>query len=193
MSPDFGLPTTEARTEQTDHKAHIQDNLSEGACPICYAPLGVTEFCPSCDQATDGMRDLAKIVLDREWHPGHLDAAGHSLRGAADAIESFRARVAGLVAERQELQKRIEELEHRLFPGQGESYANEVERQRVVIDGLMAVAEKRGAERDGLRARIRELAEQMEHDAAGQSDMLYGYSQVLAAVLSDDGSRDAND
>lgn len=48
--------------------------------------------------------------------------------------------VAPLLARVSELEQENERLNRRLSPGQGEGYANEVERQRVVIDGLMAAA-----------------------------------------------------
>lgn len=60
------------------------------------------------------------------------------IRAAKPIIsEAFTERDDELAALREE----NERLNRRLFPGQGEGYANEVERQRSVIDGLQHVAE----------------------------------------------------
>lgn len=61
---DPGLPTTEARTEQTDHKAHIQDNLSEGVTAKLAADLA---------ELLD--EDDAVAVVDLLWEHGLLPVA----------------------------------------------------------------------------------------------------------------------
>ena len=54
----------------------------------------------------------------------------------AYACPHCEAPIRAVEAERDAAIARAEALERRLFPGQGDSYVNEVERQRNVIDGL---------------------------------------------------------
>jgi regulator of replication initiation timing len=62
-----------------------------------------------------------------------------------------------LSVENERLRAENEALQHRLFPSQGEGYANEVERQRAVIDQFQRITEKVTAERDAARAECSDL------------------------------------
>lgn len=89
-----------------------------------------------------------------EWDdvPGYEDRHVESV--VRPAIEQ---EIAAAVAERDArivvLERENAQLNRRLFPGQGEVYANEVERQRHVIDGLKRAAERHRTKRDEWKAR----------------------------------------
>lgn len=161
---DPGLPTTEARTEQTDHKAHIQDNLSEGL------PALLAEATRLADAATPGPWTVEYDDDSDEngtWqYPSGINGASDPLgawkqypasevseMGAANAefiaasrslVPQLVARVAGLVAERQEIQQRAD---------------HEMECWQLERDAYSARCFKAEAERDGLRVRIEEFEE----------------------------------
>lgn len=70
----------------------------------------------------------------------------------AEQVEQLRSQVNEMEAEN-------ERLNRRLFPSQGESYANEVERQRVVIDGMKHAVEAALARAEEAEAKIADLTD----------------------------------
>lgn len=84
--------------------------------------------------------DAARTDLRLERHDARAD-----LNVADQRIERAEARAEAAEA-------RIVELERRIHPSQGEGYANEMERQRVVIEQLQHVAQKQKARIAAVRA-----------------------------------------
>ena len=75
----------------------------------------------------------------------------------------------------------IRRLNRRIYPGQGEGYANEVERQRYVIENLQRIARKYGADRDAARAaadRVRAL--HYRRDVQGYAPLTAKDGEVLS-------------
>ena len=60
-------------------------------------------------------------------------------------------------AELERLRSENGKLNRRLFPGQGEEYANEVERQRYVIESLQEDLKYRNDQYEGLAIRLRRI------------------------------------
>jgi hypothetical protein len=83
-----------------------------------------------------------------------------------------------LMVEWRKASARVRELEHRLYPGQGEEYANEVERQRYVIDQLHRMRDEARAEVARLRAQVDAVTALC--DGAG----LYSYDDAVFPALS---------
>jgi hypothetical protein len=110
----------------------------------------------SDDALHDTWESLGWTVTERMMCEYHTNAFFY---GASNALVKARAR--------------ITELEHRLFPTQGENYHNEVERLRVIVDGLTAAG-------DSYRARITQLETQLA-GAWETVDTLLAFTQTVQA------------
>lgn len=122
---------------------------------------------------------LAKAEAER--HLPDMERGGCTCGFCAYSIEhvvvmSVRVASAALVGRVERAEADNEKLQRRLFPAQGESYANEVERQRYVIEKLTAIIEAAKSET------IRANRERDEAQAAlrGSEDAV---RTVLATVL----------
>lgn len=73
-----------------------------------------------------------------------------SIRSNIDWLN--RNKLAATGKQMQALLDRCIDLEHRLYPGQGEAYDNEVERQRYVIEELQRIAEEQAAALESVKA-----------------------------------------
>ncbi len=98
---------------------------------------------------THGMDSRARVLAPDETFDVRVD--GHV---DADFIAHARTDVPALLAEVEELRAENERLQRRLYPSQGEGYANEVERQRYVIEELQRIAAEARVDRDRLRKGI---------------------------------------
>lgn len=78
------------------------------------------------------------------------DISYESIRSNIDWLN--RNKLGATAKQIQSLLDRCIELEHRLYPGQGEEYANEVERQRYVIEELQRIAEEKTAALESVKA-----------------------------------------
>lgn len=93
-----------------------------------------------------------------EFHGNPFRYCGCGWREEPDAAPSLLDRLAAVEAEN-------ERLNRRLFPGQGESYANEVERQRAVIDTFQSAVESLRAGRDQALQALQEIQERINSAA----------------------------
>ena len=133
---DAALDAIEARVNEWDCEcdyATRPDNcgIPEHEVTYCVDHLCESDPCPLDERGLPA--DIRALVAEvRRLHDAaEVDA---SLMRSIIAAREHSERT--LTAERDAAIARAEALERRLFPGQGDSYANEVERQRNVIDGL---------------------------------------------------------
>lgn len=93
------------------------------------------------------MTDLTALI--KHLHGMASDALGHAYTITLEDAHRIRQAADAL--------GRIEELERRLAPSQGEEYANEVERQRTIIEHLSHAADLRQENHDELVNRLLNL------------------------------------